>query len=332
MRARWLLWVLLLVSAAPRPALAWDWFRSENSDVKRGNELLERNKPSEALQAFDAAQRSLPNDPGVQLNRGLGLLAKGEIGPAREALAASAQRATTPDLRSKAQYNLGLTFLREADAHAAPAGATPPATVGGAPADAAPDDAQLQQSQQLLREAVDAFKSSLRSSPGNRDAAWNLELARRRLVDLENKQKQREQEKKDQQEKQDQEQQDQHQNPDQDGQKDDQQKPGEPKQEPQPPEPNKDDSSKSDKPDEQPQQKPEQPKSDDAKPAPQPDKGGKPPEAQQPAPNQQQAPQNALPQHMQQALDALSENDDNLQKQRARARARQRPQRVEKDW
>jgi tetratricopeptide (TPR) repeat protein len=301
------------ILAAPADARAWDWFRAENPDVQRGNALLGQNKPAEALQAFDAAQRSLPNDPGVQLNRGLSLMAAGKLGEAREALAGAAQRANTPELRAKAQYDLGLAFLREADAQAA-------------------DEAQRAEAQKSLREAVDAFRSSLRSAPGNRDAAWNLELAKRRLVDLEHKQEQEKQ--KQEQEKQEQEKQEQGEPGDEP--KQDEQKPGE----------------QQDKPEQNPDQQPRQDGQGADQQAPKPDQqpSGTPPEpnkpgeAQAPKPAQPPKPEPAnpppapepgsakpLPEDMQRALDALSESDS-LQKQRARARARERPQRVEKDW
>ena len=286
----------------PKGAYAWDWFRSENKDAKRGNQLLEQGKSEEATQAYEAAQRSLPSDPGLQLDKGLGLLGAGKLPEARDAFRAASQGQASAEVRGKANYNLGLTFLREADALA--------------------KEEKLEEAQKALTESVDAFKSSLRSVPKNHDAAWNLELAKRRLVDLEQKKQQQEQENKDQQSKdqQDQDQQKQEQeNKDQQDQQNkdqdqDQQKPGDDK-----PQPGQD----------QQKSKDEQPKPD-AK-----DKGQnqtKPPEPTQQPEEPERPGQKALPEHMQRALDALSESDDNLQKQRARARARQRPQRIEKDW
>lgn len=312
---RWILWGLLLaLGVAPGTAQAWDLFRAENKDVKRGNELLERGKAEEATQAYEAAQRSLPNDPGVQLNKGLGLLGAGKLAEAREAFRVASQGTAGPELRGKANYNLGLTFLSEADALA--------------------KEEKLEEAQKLLTESVDAFKNSLRNSPKNPDAAWNLEIAKRRLVDLEQKKQKQDQEKKDQekkdQEKQDQEQKDQE---NQDQQKQDQQDPNQDQQKPdQKDEPKDGDDQQKPEPkdgkNEQKQDEKDKAGQEQAK-QPQPEKAPQeqPQEQQQPPPNQK-----ALPEHMQRALDALSESDDNLQKQRARARARQRPQRIEKDW
>jgi Ca-activated chloride channel family protein len=299
--------LLLALLYAPAEAQAWEPFRAENKDVKRGNELLEHGRAEQATQAYEAAQRSLPNDPGVQLNKGLGLLGVGKLPEAREAFRAASQGGN-PELRGKANYNLGLTFLREADTLA--------------------KEEKLEESQKLLTESIDAFKNSLRNAPKNRDAAWNLEIAKRRLVDLE--QKKQEQQQKQDQEKQDQEKQDQ--DPKQDQEKQDQDPKQDQEKQDQDPKQDQDQAqSKQDQPKDQgEQQKPEQkdkPGQDQAK-APQPEKGSQgEPQEPQPTPNQK-----ALPEHMQRALDALSESDDNLQKQRARARARQRPQRIEKDW
>ncbi|MFT3921240.1 MAG: hypothetical protein QM778_01770 [Myxococcales bacterium] len=303
-----------LGSLVPNRAQAWEWFRSENQDARRGNELLEKGKADEATQAYEAAQRALPNDPGLMLNKGLGLLGAGKLPEARDAFRAASQGQASPELRGKANYNLGLTFLREADTLA--------------------KEEKLEEAQKALTESVDAFKSSLRNVPKNHDAAWNLELAKRRLVDLEQKKQQQEQEKKDQEQKDQQQNQDQQnqdqQNQDQqnqDQQNQDQQKPND-----------QNDQNKA-----QPEPKDQEPKGGDQQKPESKDKAGqdqaKAPEQQQ-APEQQPQPQEpqerpgqkALPEHMQRALDALSESDDNLQKQRARARARQRPQRIEKDW
>ncbi len=293
-------------------AQAWDLFRSENKDVKRGNELLERGKSEEATAAYESAQRTLPNDPGVQLNKGLGLLGAGKLSEAREAFRAATQ-APGPELRSKANYNLGLTFLHEADALA--------------------KEEKLEESQKRLTESIDAFKNSLRNAPKNHDAAWNLELAKRRLVDLKQKKEQKEQEQREQEQKQkDQEQQDQEQNDPQDQGPQDQDAQNQDAQGDQPqdqPDPEKDPNEPQDQPKDQDQPQPEQQDKKDADQKSPEESPEDQAEAQPPPPERHPR---ELPEHMQRALDALSESDDNLQKHRARARARQRPQRVEKDW
>lgn len=306
-----------LAALSPLRARAWEPFRSENADVLEGNRELESGAVDKAIAAYTEAAKRLPQDPGVHLDRGIALLKAGKLAEARDALRIATQGQSGPDVRAKAHYNLGLTFLQEADA-------------------AAKGD-DLEGAQKLLRESVDAFKSSLRAEPKNRDAAWNLELSRRRLVDIEKKQQEkRDQEQKDREEK--------------DKQKDDQENAsdaGEPqdRQDQQDEQDKSNDSSD----DESNGQKSEPQDEGDAgagkpqeppKPESGPDAGGaqpEKPEAQKPAPEQDkpqeaEAPDQALPEHMQKALDALSDSEENLQKHRAAMRARQQPRRIEKDW
>lgn len=299
------LW-LLLGSLLAAPARAWEPFRSQNSEVLQGNEHLAKGQVPEAIAAYDAAAKRLPNEPGVHLDRGLALLKAGKLPEAREALRLATQGGQDAELRGKAHYNLGLAFLREADQNA--------------------QQENHGEAQKLLREAADAFKSSLRASPKNRDAAWNLELARRRLLEQEKKQqekrqqedekKKQEEEQKEQDEEQKQEGQD-GQN-DSDSERDPQQggDAGQPQAEPDAGdhgqgEPDAEQDAGAPQPPRQPEQDPD--------PAREPSEG-------------EARPQPAMPEHMQKALDALEDGEESLQKHRAATRARQRPRRVEKDW
>jgi len=289
-----------LVIMPPR-ALAWDWLRSENGDVREGNAQLEKNQLDKALAAYGAAAKRLPGEGGVHLDRGIALLRNGKAGEAREALRLATQGASSPEVRAKAHYNLGLAFMNDADTLA--------------------KEDNLDEAQKLLRESTDAFKSSLRAQPKNRDAAWNLELAKRRLVDLDKKQ----QEKKEQEKKKDEE------KKDDDGEKkDDQNQDGDQK---------KDDEQKKDQQGDQDAGSPKSDEEDAGAPA-EPDAGAeKKPEPKPDAQKEQSDPKEDqseskpdLPEHMQQALDALENSEENLQKHRAAMRARQRPRRIEKDW
>lgn len=294
----------LLALGTPPKARAWEPFRSANADVEKGNAELEKGQLDKAIAAYNDAAKRLPQEPGVHLDRGIALLKSGKLAEARNALQLATQGTPPREVRAKAQYNLGLSFLQEADAAA--------------------KQEDLEGAQKLVREASDAFKSSLRAGPGNRDAAWNYELAKRRQVELEKKQ----QEKKDQEKKKDEEQkkqeQDQQQDQDQDQKGDGDASDDKQKQDPsaQPdagappggedagqPEPKGEDGGQA----KQPEPKPEP----------------EPKDQEQPKPSQGQQ---QLPEHMQKALDALEDNNDNLQKHQAAQRARQRPQRVEKDW
>ncbi len=284
-------------------ARAWEPFRSESGAVSRGNQELGKGQAKEALAAYDEAARALPADPGVQLDRGLALLALGKLGEAREALRRAGSGGGPKELRAAALYDLGLAFMKEAELAA--------------------KAEDLDGAKKQLEEAVDAFKGSLRAHPNQRDAAWNLELAKRRLKDVQ--QKREEKQKKDEEQKK---QKRDDQNQDSKQPKPDGQDGG--AQAPQPdagaPErgdagqPNENDGTG--EPDAGAPPQPEAKSSES-------DAGSQTPE---PTPQTPSQPPNALPEHMERALDALESNEHNLEKYRARQRARAQPRRIEKDW
>jgi Ca-activated chloride channel family protein len=296
------------LTVMPRPARAWELFRSQSSAVERGNEHLKKGQHKEALEAYDEAARELPNDPSVQLDRGLALLGLNQLPQAREAFRRAGAGNAPKEVRGPALYDLGAAFMQEADQ-----------------AGKAED---LDGAKKLLEESVDAFRGSLRAQPSNKDAAWNLELAKRRLIDVEKKQeekKKQEEEKKKEEEKKDE--QDKDQDKSDDENKDD-------KKEPQP-----DAGSPKEGDDEKPNEQDGQGEPDaGAPPQPEPKQGPdggapeQPREAESPEPQPAKEEPNALPEHMKNALDALESGEENLEKQRAKQRARSRPRRIEKDW
>jgi len=79
-------------------------------------------------------------------------------------------------VRADAYYDLGVAFYKEADAKAG--------------------EKDHEEAQKLFREATEAFKHGLRLRPGDRNGAWNYELAARRIREQEEQQK-KEQDKKD---------------------------------------------------------------------------------------------------------------------------------------
>ena len=186
----------------PATALAWSPLRAENPNVERGNELMAQEQYADALEAYDTAARELPDERGVQLNRGLALLAQGLTEPAREAFTAAADPAAPPEVRADAYYDLGISHAREGDV--------------------ASEQEDFEQASAHFREAADAFKRALRARPGDRKAAWNLEYALKRIREEEEKQEQEQNQNQDQDQDQDQDQ-NQNQNQDQDQDQDQEQ-------------------------------------------------------------------------------------------------------------
>jgi Ca-activated chloride channel family protein len=293
--------VLLCVPAAvlaqsEKPAPAW--LRSKNGDVERGNEKLAAGDAAGALEAYDKAARALPNEAGVHLNRGLALLKQGKLDAAREALRLSTDSAAgSPTVRSDAFYDLGVAFYRDAEAKIA--------------------GQKDQEAQQSFREASDAFRKALRQRPGSADAAYNYELAQRRIVELEKKQQEQQDQQNQDQQNQDQQNQDQQ---NQDQQNQDQQNQDQQNQDQQ----NQDQQANGDKP---PEPKPGEDKQQEP---PKPD----PKQQQQPQQEQQQAQpeEKDLPSDVKQALDALQHGEKNLEQQRAMQRAGGQRRPPEKDW
>lgn len=269
---------VLVGSPGAAAAEPWSLLRSENRDVRAGNEKLAAKDAAGALEAYDRAARTLPSEGGVHLNRGLALLAAKKPAEAREALKLAVQSKAAAAARADAHYDLGLSFYGDADEAAG--------------------KEDHQSAQQLFREAAESFKQSLRLRPGDRNAAWNYELALRRIREQQDKQQEKEQkEKQEQKDEQQQDQQNQDQQQKQDEQKQDEQKQDEQKQ------------------DEQEQK-----------------------DQQQQDQQQQQDPQEPQPQQAQprsdaeRALDALQDGEENLEKMKAQRRAARERRAPEKDW
>jgi Ca-activated chloride channel family protein len=319
---------LALSLAAAPPALAWDWLRSENGHVRDGNEALRAGDAQAAQAEYDRAAAELPSEPGVHLNRGLALLAQNEHDQAREAFLRATEPPAPREIRASAYYDTGLSFYREADAAA---------TEG--------DHARARE---LFGQAAEQFRQSLRQVPGNRDAAWNLELALRRETQEEEEQEREEQEQQQQdqqqqdQQQQDQQQQDQQQDQQQQDQQQDQQQQDQQQQDQQQQDQQQQDQQQQDQQQDQEGQEDGQDQQDQA---------GQPGEQNQP---QDQQPQDgesgrpgdqdpsdeeaagtmerSLPPDQQRVLDALQDSEENLERARARARGQRERRRPAQDW
>ncbi len=138
----------------------FDLLWSHNRNVTRGNELLAGGKAKEALAEYDEALKRLPDDPGVRFNRALALAELGQLDDAQKDLVRASE---SPDvgLKARAHFNLGNALGR----------------------------------QEKWKEAVEAYTRALTVDPRYFDAKWNLEIARRKLKEQEEKKKQEEQKK-----------------------------------------------------------------------------------------------------------------------------------------
>jgi hypothetical protein len=101
---RVLAWVLAVGLASP--AWAAGPLEVDHPRVAEGRAAYRAGRYEEALSAFDAAKRERPDDPAVEFNRAVTLAKIGRIAEAKE----SFKRVTDskrPELQEKAWYNLG---------------------------------------------------------------------------------------------------------------------------------------------------------------------------------------------------------------------------------
>lgn len=263
----------LTAFSLPATASAWSPLRAENPKVNEGNAFMAEGQYAEALEAYDEAARELPEARSIQLNRGLALLGQEQLGEqAKEAFAAAADPSAPPEIRADAYYNLGVAFARDGDSIS--------------------QQEEFEQASAQYREAADAFKRALRLRPGDRNAAWNLEYAQKRIREAEEKQQEQQQEQ--QQDPQNQEPQEQEPQEGEDGSEDSQQ----------------------------------DPQSQDSQEEPEQEQDPQPSDAES---QTEAAEQPMQPDDVQRFLDALEQNEENLPLQRARRRSAGRPP-PEKDW
>ena len=163
----WVFWAILGAVLTAQEAAAFDLFTKEDGDVADGNAQLAAGKPEQALTSYGKVPGPLQAHPAVQLNRGLALSRLGEekLDEAMQALQKASDSDAADGIRARALANLGNGFFKKED----------------------------------YEEAIRRYKQSLMLSPGNKDIAWNLELAMERK-----KQQEQEQQDKDQQDQQNQ--------------------------------------------------------------------------------------------------------------------------------
>jgi len=180
-------------SAFSKNTFAWNPFVKENRNVKKGNTLIAKGNFQEALKSYNAASGEHPENPAVDYDKGIASYKiamkdsaskQQKLEEAASAFLSAIDRAGSEnkDLKAKSFYNLGNVYF----------------------------------AQERYKEAVEAYRQSLKLMPGYEDAAFNLSVALKKIEE----QKKKEEEQKKQEEKENKENQNQEKKPDE-NQKDD---------------------------------------------------------------------------------------------------------------
>jgi tetratricopeptide (TPR) repeat protein len=99
----------------PSLAGATGLLEKEHPLVQKGRQAYDAGRYEDALSAFEEARKERPNDPAVEFNRGDALMKLGRLNDAKQAFQSVADANGRPDLKQKAQYNLGNVYAATGD-------------------------------------------------------------------------------------------------------------------------------------------------------------------------------------------------------------------------
>lgn len=151
----WGMWIAgVLAAAASTPAEL----------VQEGNDAFEVGSYDEALKLYKKAAKERPDSPEIAFDQGAALYRKKDFAGSAQRFAEAAQKAEDPGLRAKAEFNLGNCRFRQSEQDR--------------------ESGDLQGATKAAKESVGHFREALRLAPAQREAAENLELARRSLKAL----------------------------------------------------------------------------------------------------------------------------------------------------
>ncbi|XHF15127.1 tetratricopeptide repeat protein [Archangium gephyra] len=139
--------LLALGLALPSGAWAAGLLEKEHPLIQKGRQAYTAERYEEALSAFEEAKKERPNDPAVEFNRGDALMKLGRYEEAQRAFQSVAETQNQPELRQKATYNLGNAYAKTGD----------------------------------TREALKAYRRALTMDPSDAQARHNYEVLLRNL-------------------------------------------------------------------------------------------------------------------------------------------------------
>jgi len=155
---------------------------SPRAVVQRGNAAYEKGDFAKAIEAYEEAAVSAPENADILFDKGTAYFRQEEYEKAREAFEQAAIKTKNLARESQCNYNLGNCAFREAERQR---------------------DSDLKKSVESLRKAVEFYQRALVLNPDGKDAARNIEVARLTMkLILDEIQKQKEQQQQQQQMKQ----------------------------------------------------------------------------------------------------------------------------------
>jgi Ca-activated chloride channel family protein len=128
--------------------------------IRQGNRAFANHEYEIAAACYRNAAGILPGSPQVQFNIGIANYKSGDYAAAAQAFARAAERGTDPKLQARSLLGEGNTFFRTASS--------------GDSSDAI----------RALQRAIELYSGALSADPKLQDAAYNLEIARKKLEDL----------------------------------------------------------------------------------------------------------------------------------------------------
>jgi Ca-activated chloride channel family protein len=134
--------------------------QSASEWIRQGNHAFAIREYEIAASCYRNAAGIVPASPQVQFDLGIAFYKSGSYAAAAQAFASAAERATDPKLQARSLLGEGNTFFRTASA--------------GDPSDAVHG----------LQRAIELYSSALSADPKLQDAAYNREIARKKLEDL----------------------------------------------------------------------------------------------------------------------------------------------------
>ena len=141
------------------------------SHTDKANGLLKKGKADQAVVEYDAALKKSPADQKLLFNKATGLYRQKKYEEAVAGFEAAAQSSDTA-LAHRARYNAGNACYKSGE------------NLAGSQ-----DPQETQKAQAAFKKAAEHYSSVLSATPKDTDAKWNLEMAVKRMKEMEQKNK-----------------------------------------------------------------------------------------------------------------------------------------------